>query len=539
MKKLLALLALSGMLLSGCGGGGSAGTAVEVPTGNSSTAAAASVLPAGAECSNGGIQLESGIDDNANGILDPGEVDDVSYICNGTDGADGIDGVSGINGNDGLNALISVTAEPAGTNCANGGQKIAVGIDSSSDGVLDLSEIDDTSYVCDGGGTNGVDGTDGLISLVLVSDENPGTNCATGGKKVESGLDVNIDGILETSEVTDRNYVCNGVNGLDGGDGLSALISMTAELAGVNCANGGQKIEVGIDSSADGILDLAEITDTSYVCTGDAGTIGDTGPAGADGLSSLISFAVEGLGENCSNGGYKVNSGLDYNRNYLLDSWEVSATEYLCNAPIISLEKGLVSHYRFDDYLKDELSYDNDAISSISTEYYTEGIAGQAYSFLGTYVPHAVSLPLRISYDSSTISFWLRSRENTLTYKSVLQMNDDGTGVKGIFVINNMDEIRLQVSTEYDDVFPLTTDEWHLITIVDNSGTTQFYIDGVSQGETPTNQDPSRAASTNNYVNLGGVPGFGAYWNGDIDDFRIYNRALSSAEVGAIYRSLK
>lgn len=64
---------------------------------------------------------------------------------NGTDGADGAAGAAGI---DGFTSLITVTAEPAGSNCMTGGSKFDVGLDDSRDGTLDVGEIDSTAYAC-------------------------------------------------------------------------------------------------------------------------------------------------------------------------------------------------------------------------------------------------------------------------------------------------------------------------------------------------------------------------------------------------------
>ncbi|SDX14683.1 DUF7151 family protein, partial [Flagellimonas zhangzhouensis] len=44
--------------------------------------------PAGANCSAGGIKVESGIDDNGNGTLDLAEVDSTEYVCNGDPSTD-------------------------------------------------------------------------------------------------------------------------------------------------------------------------------------------------------------------------------------------------------------------------------------------------------------------------------------------------------------------------------------------------------------------------------------------------------------------
>jgi hypothetical protein len=70
-------------------------------------------------------------------------------------GSQGPQGTTGINGQDGKNALINTTVEPSGANCPNGGTKIEVGLDINSNGILDNSEINasQTKYVCNGNNT--------------------------------------------------------------------------------------------------------------------------------------------------------------------------------------------------------------------------------------------------------------------------------------------------------------------------------------------------------------------------------------------------
>jgi hypothetical protein len=70
----------------------------------------------------------------------------------GATGAQGPQGIQGVAGTNGLNALIKTTAEPAGSNCTNGGTKIETGLDANSNGTLDASEVNasQTQYVCNG-----------------------------------------------------------------------------------------------------------------------------------------------------------------------------------------------------------------------------------------------------------------------------------------------------------------------------------------------------------------------------------------------------
>ncbi len=82
-----------------------------------------------------------------------------------------------------------------------------------------------------------------------------------------------------------------------------------------------------------GLLALGITPFTLVGCEGDDGRDGAVGPAGADGLTSIIVQSELGLGDaNCPAGGTRVESGLDSNRNALLDATEVSDISYVCNA---------------------------------------------------------------------------------------------------------------------------------------------------------------------------------------------------------------
>lgn len=60
----------------------------------------------------------------------------------------------------------------------------------------------------------------------------------------------------------------DGSNGTDGTNGLNSLISQTSlEVGNDNCRNGGVQIDSGLDTNGDGVLDVAEITATEFVCS--------------------------------------------------------------------------------------------------------------------------------------------------------------------------------------------------------------------------------------------------------------------------------
>jgi len=161
---------------------------------------------------------------------------------------------------EGGSSVAAITTDiPAGdARCPSGGVSIDIGIDDNGNGTLDANEVEDTKVVC-----NGLSGDTGQTALVKVTDEPANTNCPSGGLKLESGLDSNLDNVLAVDEITTTSYVCNGLNATNG---VTALLTQTPEPAGAHCTNGGVRIDSGLDSNTNGTLDSAEITSTTYTC---------------------------------------------------------------------------------------------------------------------------------------------------------------------------------------------------------------------------------------------------------------------------------
>ncbi len=157
-------------------------------------------------------------------------------------------------GTTGKNSVVTAVqlSAPLGS-CPNGGITVDAGIDDNGNSVLDPGEVDSTQYVC-----NGANGSNGSTALVAVVTEPAGANCADGGKKVNVGLDngngggTANDGILQAGEVTSFDYVCNGTNGTNGSNGSNTLVTIVSEPGGGNCAAGGLKVSSGLDNGAGG-----------------------------------------------------------------------------------------------------------------------------------------------------------------------------------------------------------------------------------------------------------------------------------------------
>ena len=75
--------------------------------------------------------------------------------------------------------------------------------------------------------------------------------------------------------------------------------------------------------------------------------------------------------------------------------------------------------------------------------------------------------------------------------------------------------------------YVMPTNKWLHITLVRDSGTTKFYVNGVqtsgTSGATP--------GSPSDYFEVGNEPGQGRYFNGKVDEPKVYNYALTAAQV--------
>ncbi len=159
----------------------------------------------------------------------------------------------------------------------------------------------------------GPQGTSGFNSLISLNEEPSGSNCENGGVRVDMGLDTNDNAILDANEILTSNFICSGI------DGLVSLTNVVAEPVGLNCPNGGFRINSGLDNNINGTLEENEISANAFLCNG------------LDGGNALIRTVNEPIGANCPNGGIKIENGLDENGNGVLDEAEVISSTFLCN----------------------------------------------------------------------------------------------------------------------------------------------------------------------------------------------------------------
>ena len=89
----------------------------------------------------------------------------------GLTGPAGAVGATGAQGPNGKNTLVKTTLETTSTNCVNGGTKIQVGLDINSNGILDSIEVNPslTQYVCNGNNAVGGSSSGGHMQVFTTS----------------------------------------------------------------------------------------------------------------------------------------------------------------------------------------------------------------------------------------------------------------------------------------------------------------------------------------------------------------------------------
>lgn len=206
----------------------------------------------------------------------------------------------------------------------------------------------------------------------------------------------------------------------------------------------------------------------------------------------------------------------------------------------VDLQKGLVGWWRLDGDAKDATPYGNNGTvvsGTLTTD--RKGAAGRAYVFGGNgYIQATLPVSSNMLFATSgiswSVSMWFKSTSSATNIMMLGRAGGVGaSGTYGLYLSggNLKTVLRGVVSTlgaGYND------NQWHLASITWDGTNANAYIDGsdaiaVSVG----------TASLQNYANfcIGAAKSdcSSNWFDGSIDNVRLYNRALSAAETKALY----
>ena len=117
-------------------------------------------------------------------------------------------------------------------------------------------EVQSSRILC-----NGIDGLNALLNQITVE---PNIECPSGGVDIQSGQDLNFDGLLNEEEVTQNTLICVPV------PPKQPLIELTELLPSDDplCSSGGIRVESGLDEDEDGVLSPEEVSQVQKLCNG-------------------------------------------------------------------------------------------------------------------------------------------------------------------------------------------------------------------------------------------------------------------------------
>jgi trimeric autotransporter adhesin len=200
---------------------------------------------------------------------------------------------------------------------------------------------------------------------------------------------------------------------------------------------------------------------------------------------------------------------------------------------------GLVAYYPFTGNPNDASGYGRNGVTSggiaLTTDRY--GNSGQAYLFNGSNAGIAVNSWNTITGNTPrTMSIWFKTTNPSVS-QQVLSWGTNSassscymgsgiySGIKFLGFFGFANDLALV------DAFQFYDNRWHLMTFTFDGSTMTLFFDGVafmSRTGATLNTGSSRLTIGFHYTNVD-------YFNGSLDDIRIYNRALSVTEVQQTY----
>jgi hypothetical protein len=202
----------------------------------------------------------------------------------------------------------------------------------------------------------------------------------------------------------------------------------------------------------------------------------------------------------------------------------------------INLSLGLVAYYTFEGNVNDLSGNTNNAAVTNNVTF-VPGISGLAASFDGnsSYIQVNESPSLMLAGPMS-ISAWVNpSAEGSL---NCIVDKDFGFIGYNFYLQNGGVQMRISstqgTATVTAGNVPLNT--WSHVAGVYTGSQILVYLNGTLVGQTPVSTGLSNF-SKNLYIGMWGPPGSGRFFQGQMDNVRIYNRPLYAAEVHALATS--
>lgn len=234
----------------------------------------------------------------------------------------------------------------------------------------------------------------------------------------------------------------------------------------------------------------------------------------------------------------------------------LSIGSMIAQVPSYVPTNGLVGWWPFNGNANDESGngYNGTVYGAILTTNRLNN-SNSAYNFDGINDYIQTSLPYTVFLNKTTltISAWVNLGTNTSYYGYSVISNLIPSNTQSAFILVGTEsstqhrKLCFAYIAEGGTMTPyvstgnaIQTNTWTHIAFVLDNGSLRYYIDGAlaSTHSVPTNGISSEGASQNYRFGQGNpTPGFRQDFNGKIDDIGIWNRALTEAEITALYQA--
>jgi flagellin-like protein len=202
----------------------------------------------------------------------------------------------------------------------------------------------------------------------------------------------------------------------------------------------------------------------------------------------------------------------------------------------------LISWWKLDNNPQDSIGTNHGTVTNAA--FNPNGKSGSAGDFTGSASYVKVSSAAFAAYPA-TISLWFKANaitpEGGLLWNKMTLVSYDSI-YWGLQISSSTNKIQYVyndgVARYWQSTTPISTGQWYHLVAVSNSTNSIIYINGTNQGSSVLTWI-SNTGGTSQPFYISNLGDQGYSFNGLIDDVMIFNKALSPAEVQALYNSQK
>ena len=204
--------------------------------------------------------------------------------------------------------------------------------------------------------------------------------------------------------------------------------------------------------------------------------------------------------------------------------------------PVFSDPSAFISYYKFENNVLDSVGTNNGTATAIT---YATGKVGNAGVFNGT-TSKITNTPI-LSYNSFSMFCWIKTTQTTekIIFSNRYTLSGNPIIIMAVSAGKLYTRLRSNAATGITTLSSSNTvndGNWRFVGFTFNkiTGLQQNYVDGIAN--TSITYSGGDFGNVNiSSIGVGEVAQNYGFWNGSLDDYSFFNKALSQAEVTEIY----